>query len=222
MHNFDYNSQYFNKTIPLAPLKAELEARLPWLFQPAFALGDFTGYNGSFGVRSGPCKGSLFAITHEVAHAIEITLLPARQWRRRLRMRDFNMRVRGIVVVGNQHIFEAQTMEATMREIRTGAIQYWLLKSAGYDVTHFVNYTVSLMRHMADCDHGEGSCPINVPKSGYTPAQAHWIAARTALLNEAIAAADLTDIQARWGKVMSWLQVVFAKQIQAGSPLMLH
>jgi len=191
---------------PVPEIEAELQTTLPWLFHPAFIIGPNEGYDGRrFGSRAGPseCK-SVKNVLHEVSHAIEMSLLPSRIWKRRVKQDMFDMRIRSSVVIGGERYYEPRTMQATERECRVGGIQLRLLEAGGYETEGFLREFVIVLRHMEDWCFG-GTSPCNTYGREYSEDQKRWIQLREDLVMSAYERFSLPDIQGRWDQVMTWL-----------------
>lgn len=194
---------------PFEGVVSELKGALPWLWEPAFRVGPNEGYFADghlFGARAGfPEHISAYNVVHEVSHAVEMTLLSSRVWKRRLKRDNYEMRIKSFQDVMGQRCYEPQTMQSTERECRVGGIQKRILEAGGYDTRNFANRYVLVLRHMQDSYFG-GRSPTNTPDpKNYTPEQHDWINLRLKLVQEAYGQFDLADIQGRWKQVMDWL-----------------
>jgi hypothetical protein len=190
---------------PVPEIEAELRVTLPWLFYPAFSIGPNEGFDGRcFGSRAGPAR-SVYNVLHEVSHAVEMTLLPSRIWKRRVQRSDFEMRIRTHLEIAGQRYYEPVTMQATERECRTGGIQLRLLEAGGYATDGFLQKYALTLRFMADWIHG-GYCPSqpSAPER-FNERERQWVNTRIDLIQQAYEQFPLPDIQDRWSSVMSWL-----------------
>lgn len=199
---------------PIYKIKAEISERLPWLVHPAFKIGRHEGYSGdSFGASAGLIDNTTSKnVLHEVAHAVEITRLPQRIWRRRVKHAQFEMRVKSYNEVLGDRYYEPVTMQATERECRVGGIQLRLLEMGDYDTEGFVEDFVITLKYMADYYMG-GSCPLNThDPADYTDEHKRWIKTRTDLVLQAYNEYTPEVIQQQWSEVMGWLGRGLEKQ----------
>jgi len=194
----------------LDDIVAELKATLPWLWHSQFNVGPHQGYHGD--TRTfGACAGfsyhlRTYNVLHEVAHAIEMTLLAPDVWHERITQDDFGMQIMSYQDVMGERIFEPMTMQPSKRECRVGGIQLRLLEAGGYDTSDFVEKYVVTLKYMADSHFG-GSCPLNTPDpANYNDKQKKWVAVRTKAVMAAYEAFTLDDIQSRWNQVMDRLK----------------
>ena len=113
------NEQSFDAVV------AEAKMRLPWLWLDGFRVADAAGYDGnSFGVIAGPhTNKTVWNLTHEVAHMIEMTTLSSSTWKRRSSVSAFGMRIKTSVTIGGRVYYEPATMQATERECRVEAFR---------------------------------------------------------------------------------------------------
>ena len=185
----------------------ELRQALPWLWVPGFRIGANEGFDGRvFGARAGYRDDtSVYSLLHEVGHAVEMTLLPSRIWKRRVCRPNFEMRVRGRATVCGVPHEEAKTMQATERECRVGGMQMTLLASGGYATQDFVSRFCESLHHMADWYMG-GSLPQRgKDTSQLSQEERQWLSAREQLIGAARERFTLADIQDRWATVMAWM-----------------
>lgn len=188
-------------------IEAELRTTLPWLWAPAFQIGSNEGYDGKcFGARAGPLEAmTVKNVLHEVGHACEVSLLPSRVWKRRVKRPSFEMRIKSFQTIGGRQYFEPITMQATERECRVGGIQLRLLEAGGYATNGFVEDFALTLKYMADWYMG-GDCPMNAhDPDNYTEDQQLWLDTRVKLVRAAYDQFPLPDIQDRWSNVMDWL-----------------
>jgi hypothetical protein len=195
---------------PLEDIINELKTTHSWLWHPHFKVGPNQGYDG-YTRMFGACAGfsyhlRAYNVLHEVAHAIEMTLLPQEDWHERILLDDFGMQILSYQDVMGQRIFEPMTMQPSKRECRVGGIQLRLLEAGGYDISDFVEKYVVTLKYMAD-SHMGGSCPLNTPDPAkYNDKQKQWVAVRTKAVMAAYEAFTLDDIQSRWNLVMDRLK----------------
>lgn len=192
----------------ITAIETELRSTLPWLWAPAFKIGRNEGYDGeTFGARAGPSEAmSAKNVIHEVCHCAEITLLPSRVWKRRVRQPYFEMRIRSYQTIGGERYYEPVTMQATERECRVGGMQLRLLEAGGYETRGFVESFALTLKYMSDWYMG-GDCPLNAhDPEKYTEEQQKWLDARIALVRAAYDEYPLADIQERWSTAMTWLE----------------
>lgn len=158
----------------LPEIAIEIDARLPWLTRtPSFSIGRHEGYTpGAFGARAGMYDDlSVQNVLHEIAHAIELKHSMPTQWKRRISIPNFGMRIKSYQTVMGDRYYEPQTTQATERECRVGAIQLHLLQAGGYDTSHFVGSFVRTLKYMADSYLG-GDCILNAhDPEKYTPGE---------------------------------------------------
>lgn len=196
-------------------IEATLRDRLPWLWYPAFEIGPNEGYDGRrFGARAGPLEAKTCSnVLHEVGHAVEMTLLPSRIWKRRVRLPQFELRVRSYLDIGADRYYEPRTMQPTERECRVGGIQLRLLEAGGFATASFVrNYGITL-RYMADWWFG-GSYPSHPqePQKRWSTEERRWLDLRKSLVRKAYKQFTLPDIQKRWEAVMTWQQTALQQK----------
>lgn len=84
----------------------------------------------TFGCRAGPGRASVRNLAHELAHAAEFG---AAAFSRRCFMGSFCFKIRKVKVLG-QYYCEPRSCGATLRELRTFALQLHLLQHAGVRV----------------------------------------------------------------------------------------
>ena len=192
----------------VSAIRDDIVTRLPWLEAPAFVVSHKEGYvDRAYGCRSGPIEDmSAENVLHEVAHAIEMTLLPTRTWHRRLQQNAFGMTIKSYQTITGQRYYEPVTMQATERECRVGGIQLRLFEAAGYPADTFISDYALVLKYMADWFMG-GSCPLNThdPKD-YSAGEREWLNARKRLVAKAYDDFPLADIQERWAKVMQFME----------------
>jgi hypothetical protein len=191
----------------LSEIDQELRERLPWLHQTPFKINNSEGYDGNFfGARAGHYDNLNVAnVLHEAAHAIEMTLLPSSNWRRRVKQSSFGMRVKSFQTIMGERYYEPETIQATERECRVGGIQLHLLEMGAYTTAGFVDEFVVSLKYMADSYFG-GGCVLNAhDPEKYTDAQKTWVSLRTEMILQSYATFTHNDIQKRWACVMSWL-----------------
>jgi hypothetical protein len=188
-------------------IQAELQGALPWLWLPAFRIGENEGYDGrQFGTRAGPMDAkNSYNVLHEVGHAVEMTLLSSRIWKRRVQRPEFEMRIITHLEIGGRRYAEPVTMQATERECRVGGIQLRMLEAGGYDTKEFLQEFALTLRFVADWAHG-GSCPTQ-PRAveRFDTEERRWLDTRISLVQQAYEQFSLPDVQDRWATVMSWL-----------------
>ena len=140
----------------ISAVAIELRERLPWLWAPGFAIGRLEGYKpGFFGARSGTNDNiNVYNVLHEVSHAIELVGSDVSMWKRRLGQPDFGMRIKSYQTVLGERYYEPETMQATQRECRVGAIQLHLMQAGGYSHEKFKTHFVEVLKYMADSYFG--------------------------------------------------------------------
>lgn len=191
----------------LKAIRSDLQERLPWLIQPGFYIGRHEGYDGrAFGARAGPHDNiNTKNVLHEVAHAVELTLLPTKVWKRRIKYPQYNMKVKSFVTVMGERYYEPVTMQATERECRVGGIQLRLLEMGDYQTKDFTEEFTITLKYMADYYMG-GSCPLNTPDpADYDEQQQLWFDTRVALIKQSYDRFTPQEITERWSSVMTFL-----------------
>jgi hypothetical protein len=195
----------------LDDIVAELKTTLPWLWHSRFNVGAHQGYHGD--TRTfGACAGfsyhlRTYNVLHEVAHAIEMTLLTPDVWHERITLDDFGMQILSYQDVMGERIYEPMTMQPSKRECRVGGIQLRLLEAGGYDTSDFVEKYVVTLKYMADSHFG-GSCPLNThDPADYNDKQKKWVAVRTKAVMAAYEAFTVEDLQSRWKMVMDRMKL---------------
>lgn len=191
----------------IAEVANVLRERLPWLWEPAFKIGAHEGYDGrSFGARAGTLENvNLKNVLHEVSHAVELTLLPTRVWKRRIKRAQYELRIKSYNDLFGQRYYEPVTMQATERECRVGGIQLRLLEMGDFDTKDFVQDFAITLKYMADYYEG-GSCPLNQHDvSKYNEEQRRWLNTRVDLIMKAYNEFTPEIIMSRWHEVMAWL-----------------
>ena len=198
-----FESLHADKKQSFEAICIELRERFPWLWTPGFNVGAIEGYiPGVFGCRAGPHENlNVYNVLHEVSHAIELLKSEPSAWTRRLRKTSFGMRIKSYQTIGGVRYHEAETMQATQRECRVGAIQLHLLQAGGYRNNKFKNDFIETLKYMAD-SHLGGDSILNAhdPKK-YMTGQKQWFSTRLNLIEHEYKVYTPESIKLAWAKV---------------------
>jgi hypothetical protein len=188
-------------------IQLEMATRLPWMWHPAFKIGDFDGYDGrSFGARAGTDENlNVYNVLHEVAHAIEMTLLSKSAWKRRILIPSFDMRIKTSQVVMGTRYFEPATLQATERECRVGGIQKHLMEMGGYNTRRFESKFIRTLQYLPDSFFGGENIMGSHHVSDYSKKQKLWIKTRSDILKNSYKNFNQEDISMRWKAIMKHL-----------------
>lgn len=226
-----FDSLDAEKKQPLSAVAVELRERLPWLWAPGFAIGRVEGYKpGFFGARAGTNDNiNAYNVLHEVSHAIELVGSEPLTWKRRLGQPNFGMQIKSYQTVSGKRYYEPETMQATQRECRVGAIQLHLLQAGGYSHENFKMDFVEVLKYMADSYFG-GDSILNAPEpEKYTPGQKIWVSTRATIIDNEYNMHTPESIQRIWSDVAKHLAkkdfniepgaIVFKPEICTASPV---
>lgn len=185
----------------------ELRERLPWLWTPGFAIAKIEGYEpGHFGCRAGLYDSlNAYNALHEVSHAIEMVGSEPDKWKRRLGQSNFGMRIKSFQTVMGERYYEPETMQATQRECRVGAIQLHLLQAGGYTHENFKTHFVEVLKYMADSYYGGDSILNAHEPEKYTAGQKKWVKARMKIIEQEYKKHTPESIQQVWGDISKHL-----------------
>ena len=181
----------------------ELRERLPWLWTPGFSIGRIEGYEpGIFGTRAGTFDNiNSYNALHEIAHAIELVKSEPTAWKRRLGVTSFGMRIKSYQTIAGKRYYEPETLQATQRECRVGAIQLHLLQAGGYKDDDFKTHFVETLKYMADSYLGGASILNAHDPAKYTSENKTWVNLRTTLIDQEYKKHTPESIQTTWLEV---------------------
>lgn len=216
MNFFDDVEAEYEHALSVTDIKSAILIKLPWLAHSTFNIGDHVGYNGTFGA-SDTSKCDVFCALHELSHAVELTRLNSRIWKRRLGRHDFELRVRTAFWVFGVFCREPKTLQISDREAVVGGIQLRLLEAMGYDVSTFVPRYAMLMSRLADNYLGPGTAPYNASAAQHSPEHLAWLNGRAAMVQKAYQDWPLDRIQRAWAAVASHMLVI-ANRLARNSP----
>lgn len=188
-------------------IRKDVLNRLPWLDHVAFHINEGLYYDGrAFGVASGlPENTSPDVLLHEISHSMELTLLPSRIWKRRIKRPNFELTIKTVQNIAGQIFEEPSTMQATERECRVAGMQLRLLEAAGYDTGAFFETFVEELVHVKDSHYGGESIQNTHLPNDYSAGQRAWVQCRVDLIQASYNIHTLDDLKARWLLVMNWL-----------------
>jgi hypothetical protein len=195
-------------------VEAALKDALPWLWSRSFRIGPNQGFDGRiFGCLSGPEDRpnaySSVNVLHEVSHAIELTTMPQRVWRRRVKKPDFELGYKTYCFINDQFIYEAQTPQASQRECRVAGIQLHLMQAGGLDTNGFVEDFIFSLKNMKDAIFF-GMPPDNCSSKTQFNAKHHrWFDTREEWISHAYRSTSIGEIRARWADVAAWMDASF-------------